>query len=99
MVDFIDLANSHRWLLQRVLDGGGAADDDFAKIETGSDTSSSGQSNNAAQQTYYYNYDTVTINGTTSPAPLLSKSAEAELYLLATNFLLCTSSMTECVFK
>ena len=78
MVDFIDLANGHRQLLQRLLDGG---DDDFAKMEN--EYSYSSSSNSMTSQQSYGSEGT-------APAPLLSKSAEAELYLLATNFLLCT---------
>eukprot|EP00934_Nitzschia_sp_Nitz4_P007986 Nitzschia sp. Nitz4//scaffold99_size76975//23002//24863//NITZ4_005570-RA/size76975-snap-gene-0.0-mRNA-1//1//CDS//3329560832//7976//frame0 len=70
MFDFLDVASSSRFLLQRAL----GEDDDFAKID--SYQASGGP---AADATAYY--------ATDSP-PLLSKSAEAELYLLATNFLL-----------
>ena len=82
MVDFVDLANGHRYLLGRILD----ADDDFAKIENDypSQTTTTGvQYYENPSQSALDSY----IGGST---PVLSKSAEAELYLLATNFLLCT---------
>ena len=83
MVDFVDLANGHRYLLERILN----TDDDFAKIENdypaastnGYSYETAAQSQSALDSSYY-----------TGSTPVLSKSAEAELYLLATNFLLCT---------
>ena len=92
MVDFIDLANGHRQLLQRLLDGG---DDDFAKMENEySYSSSSGIRNDNSNSNSMTSQQQSYGSEGTAPAPLLSKSAEAELYLLATNFLLCTF----CVF-
>jgi hypothetical protein len=75
-MDFVNLANGHRYLLQRVLDG----DDDFAKIEYTNDKNIMLISQQQQASGYY----------DTTSTPILSKSAEAELYLLATNFLLCT---------
>lgn len=79
MFDFIELAASSRHLIERAL----GEDDDFAKIENdgGGNDSILTQTASAYGNTYYY----------TDSTPLLSKTAEAELYLLATNFLLCES--------
>lgn len=79
MTDFIDLANAHRYLLERILND---EDDDFAKIE------------NDHHTTQQYTYPPQTAaNAYVASTPVLSKSAEAELYLLATNFLLCKSHL------
>jgi hypothetical protein len=80
MFDFIELVTSSRQLIERAL----AEDDDFAKIENdrGGNNDSILQQNtySSANENSYY----------TESAPFFSKTAEAELYLLATNFLLCT---------
>lgn len=82
MFDFIELATSSRQLIERAL----AEDDDFAKLD-GND--GSGATNSGA-------FAGVDFPGAGAVAyaaestPILSKTAEAELYLLATNFLLCT---------
>jgi hypothetical protein len=55
-----------------------AEDDDFTSME------------NEATTTTVFEQVSETFSYTESP-PLLSKTAEAELYLLATNFLLCKS--------
>lgn len=75
MVDFLDLATSSRWLIERALS---QQDDDFAQLDV---SSSSAASPTLPDDGYSY--------GATETRPVLSKSAEAELYLLATNFLLC----------
>jgi len=74
MVDFLDLATSSRWLIERALS---QQDDDFAQLDV---SSSSAASPTLPDDGYSY--------GGTETRPVLSKSAEAELYLLATNFLL-----------
>jgi len=74
MVDFLDLATSSRWLIERALS---QQDDDFAQLDV---SSSSAASPTLPDDGYSY--------GATETRPVLSKSAEAELYLLATNFLL-----------
>ena len=97
MVDFVDLATSSSWLVQRVLGQVVAYDDedDFANLEV----------NNPISSASPYDNMNMANNGGTSGGnagmggadsytmvetrPFLSKSAEAELYLLATNFLLC----------
>jgi hypothetical protein len=84
MADFMDLANAHRHLLQRILND---EDDDFFKIENDHPTTT---------QSVYPDGSTLNSPHTAADAyiassPVLSKSAEAELYLLATNFLLCES--------
>jgi hypothetical protein len=85
MLDFIDWVTTSQELIHRGLGlaaaaGAPAVDDDFAKIEEplGSSTTSA-----AAAAAGYYPHSETT--------PFLSKTAEAELYLLATNFLLCES--------
>lgn len=82
MFDFIELATSSRILLERVL---------LEEEDAGNDNNILYQQQQQEQQqqqtagTFFYE----NIYNADS-APLLSKSAEAELYLLATNFLLCT---------
>ena len=96
MVDFVDLADTSRWLLERALKGGQEESDDFVNLEmdtanTGSSSSGSGSGSGGSNDGILYSlYDTEDSSMYTSTAtrPLLSKSAEAELYLLATNFLL-----------
>ncbi|KAL3923577.1 MAG: hypothetical protein SGILL_001578 [Bacillariaceae sp.] len=88
MVDFVDLAESSRWLLERYLGGGGSDNDDFVNLESGQAdhaayATNGGGGNDSILQSLVYD-DTPT----TSTRPFLSKSAEAELYLLCTNFLL-----------
>ncbi|CAJ1965345.1 unnamed protein product [Cylindrotheca closterium] len=83
MVDFVDLANGHRYLLERIL---GAADDDFAKIENDYPASNGFQYETTTAQSSQSALDSSSYY--TGSTPVLSKSAEAELYLLATNFLL-----------
>mmetsp|Transcript_96543 Transcript_96543/g.144469 ORF Transcript_96543/g.144469 Transcript_96543/m.144469 type:complete len:532 (+) Transcript_96543:99-1694(+) len=75
MTDFIELASSSRWLLDRVL----GEDDDFVKLEH-----HDGPSTPDDSILYAMPYS----DEAAGPRPFLSKSAEAELYLLATNFLL-----------
>ena len=81
MVDFVDLANGHRYLLERILD----ADDDFAKIENDYPS----QSTTTSVQYYDASQSQSALDSYIGATPVLSKSAKAELYLLATNFLLC----------
>ena len=74
MFDFVEIATSSRRLIARAL----AEDDDFTSIENEATTTT------VLDQVTYDSFSAYTE----SP-PLLSKTAEAELYLLATNFLLC----------
>lgn len=76
MFDFIELATSSRQLMERAL----AGDDDFAKMENDRGNDSILHQTYSSSENSYY----------TESTPFLSKTAEAELYLLATNFLLCT---------
>ena len=74
MVDFIDLANGQRFLLSRIL---GDEDDDFVKMENVHSSSTlDGSVLSQPQQAQ--------LGGASSmgETPFLSKSAEAELYLL-----------------
>lgn len=85
MVDFVDLAESSRWLLQRFL---GDDNDDFVNLEgdgqqaAAAATAAHGGGDNILH-TFVYE-DSMNVQ----TRPFLSKSAEAELYLLCTNFLL-----------
>jgi UAA transporter family len=100
MVDFVDLAESSRWLLERALSAGKEETDDFVNLEmdanagsatAGQQVMSSTSSNGGGynDNILYTLYDTEDGSYTsTTTRPLLSKSAEAEIYLLATNFLL-----------
>jgi hypothetical protein len=90
MFDFLELAQSSRWLLERALNDNNNEndDDDFAKLDHSNDNNNNnnirvgaGEAAFAADATSYY-------DGAIT-RPFLSKSSEAELYLLATNFLLC----------
>jgi hypothetical protein len=96
MVDFVDLAESSRWLLERALGATGREEsDDFVNLELdpnnagqegSSSSSGGGGSTGNILYSFYETEDGAYTSATTRP--LLSKSAEAELYLLATNFLL-----------
>ena len=77
MFDFVEIATSSRRLIARAL----AEDDDFTNIE-----------NEATKANVLDQVTFESFSYTDSP-PLLSKTAEAELYLLATNFLLCKFNM------
>uniref|UniRef100_A0A7S4ALB4 Sugar phosphate transporter domain-containing protein n=1 Tax=Pseudo-nitzschia australis TaxID=44445 RepID=A0A7S4ALB4_9STRA len=91
MADFIDLVESSRWLIDRAL-GSSQESDDFINLETGiggeqqieiaSPATVSNENILHALVTDESSYTNLSTN------PYLSKSAEAELYLLATNFLL-----------
>jgi hypothetical protein len=99
-MDFIDLANGLPEVtktLLRHLALKPAGDDDFARLDGEHEVA---QQQNQQQQQYgnessssnynYYAYSPEDL-GTEVQHPFLSKTAEAELYLLATNFLLCKS--------
>lgn len=84
MADFIDIVESSRWLIDRAL---AASDtDDFVKIET--ETQSITEAAAAATPNDNILHELVKDDPYTTANPYLSKSAEVELYLLATNFLL-----------
>ena len=80
-MDFISIAEgSHRFLRQLV------EDDDFSKIENdGKESFATAVPQQGAAIPFDANVDSA-VNGN---QPLLSPTAEAELFLLATNFLLC----------
>ena len=87
MADFIQLAESSRWVLNRILSSSSSTEtDDFVNLATTTATTTMG----GGRSDSVYNdgnraYDAATT--TTSlppPPPFLSKSAEAELYLLGT---------------
>ena len=91
-MDFIDLANDMSAVTQsllRHLTVSQEGDDDFARLDGEYHAAAAQQAVSSAQpQPDGYNY----APGDPSvqlKQPLLSPTAEAELYLLATNFLLC----------
>lgn len=94
MADFIDIVESSRWLIDRVLSSN--ENDDFVNLESVSTSAAAQQTEiqSAASSNTNDNILNALVNEdntsytATSPSPFLSKSAEAELYLLATNFLL-----------
>lgn len=89
-MDFISLAET-AWSFHRQLSG---EDDDFAKFSGGGESSSSGATFVASASTVDASANMQDEGGPLDNAarPLLSPSAEAELFLLATNFLLCKST-------
>ena len=97
MADFIDIVESSRWLIDRVLSSN--ENDDFVNLESVSTSAAAQQTEiqSAASSTTNDNILNALVNEdnisytATSPSPFLSKSAEAELYLLATNFLVRTN--------
>jgi hypothetical protein len=97
MADFIDIVESSRWLIDRVLSSN--ENDDFVNLESVSTSAAAQQTEiqAAASSNTNDNILNVLVNEdnisytATSPSPFLSKSAEAELYLLATNFLVRTN--------
>mmetsp|Transcript_6400 Transcript_6400/g.15169 ORF Transcript_6400/g.15169 Transcript_6400/m.15169 type:complete len:554 (-) Transcript_6400:98-1759(-) len=90
MADFIDVVESSRWLIERALGGGDS--DDFVNLEIKS--GSTAELVAAAAVPVEASNDNILhalVNDEssyTTASPFLSKSAEIELYLLATNFLL-----------
>ena len=97
MADFIDIVESSRWLIDRVLSSN--ENDDFVNLESVSTSAAAQQTEiqSAASSNTNDNILNALVNEdnisytATSPSPYLSKSAEAELYLLATNFLVRTN--------
>jgi hypothetical protein len=84
-MDFMDLANWQSSIIRQL---SAAPDDDFSNLENISPA--------AGVSFDPVGYDPVTAAGTDSPLdtldvsrPFFSQTAEAELYMLATNFLLC----------
>ena len=80
-MDFLSLADTHRQLL-RYLNG----DDDFGRLEN-----ENTRGEPAVPLTSEESYEQLIVEG---QEKLLSPSAEAELFLLATNFLLCKSQLS-----
>ena len=84
MADFIDAVQYSRWLIDRAL--GKYEDDDFVNLETQQAVAEP----TALASTQNDNILHALVNDEssyTATKPFLSKSAEVELYLLATNFL------------
>merc|ERR1719343_1647661 len=84
MADFIDVVESSRWLVDRALSSSG--DDDFVNLET--ETHAAASSVDPNDNILHALVNDESYYTSTSTSPFLSKSAEVELYLLATNFLL-----------
>jgi hypothetical protein len=93
MADFIDIVESSRWLIDRALSASDT--DDFVKIET--ETQSITETAAAATPNDNILHALVNDEPYTSTNPYLSKSAEVELYLLATNFLVGIVCVVDCV--
>jgi hypothetical protein len=89
MVDFFDLATSSRWMIQRALR---EQDDDFTLLDVSS--SATPPDNDSILSLLQEQEDSAYQSGAEA-RPFLSKSAEAELYLLAANFLLCKKHQEE----
>jgi copper(I)-binding protein len=102
-MDFIDWATTSQEWIRRGLVGavtavGGTFEnnvddqDDFVKIESPlSGASVVAAETHVNDYMMMGGYSTTAAAAATPTAPFLSKTAEAELYLLATNFLLCKS--------
>ena len=98
-MDFVTLASATapRRLL-RHLASAAAEDDDFTHLapppvaEAGADYASGGLYGEAPGTPYEQQLGKSGAGVPGSSSPLLSPSAEAELFMLATNFLLCKSS-------
>ncbi len=100
MLDFIDWATTsqewiHRGLVMAVTaanyeNNNNSEEDDFVKMEPPLTSASAAVAAETPANDYMMmgGYSTTAA---TPAVPFLSKTAEAELYLLATNFLLCTS--------
>jgi hypothetical protein len=91
-MDFISIAESTSLrAMRRLLD---EEDDDFAQLDTSH--SSHTKSSQASDSILDMTKEAATLTQTDDNlenAPILSASAEAELFLLATNFLLCEFSI------
>ena len=84
MADFIDAVQYSRWLIDRAL--GKYEDDDFVNLET-QQAVAEPTALASAQNDNILHALVNDESSYTATKPFLSKSAEVELYLLATNFL------------
>mmetsp|Transcript_11640 Transcript_11640/g.29449 ORF Transcript_11640/g.29449 Transcript_11640/m.29449 type:complete len:546 (+) Transcript_11640:87-1724(+) len=84
MADFIDIVDSSRWLIERALRT--YESDDFVNLETESSPATVAAPPNDSILGALVNDESSYADPATKP--FLSQSAEVELYLLATNFLL-----------
>ena len=87
-MDFVTLADT-AWKLHRKLSGG--EDDDFSNLSGGGDSSMSSSSTMDTSHPAIMQQQQADMPVDDQARPFLSPSAEAELFLLATNFLLCKS--------
>ena len=87
MADFIDIAETSTWLINRALRSTSDSDD-FVNLEVKTPSSAAhiAPANDNILDSLVNDGSSYT---TTSTSPFLSQSAEVELYLLATNFLVC----------
>jgi hypothetical protein len=91
-MDFISLATASHRFLRELTGGDNNNNDDFTSITGGGGSTSSdpsslmGSSNGGSGMTMG---SSQAIPDVGAHAPILSKTAEAELYLVASNFLLC----------
>jgi hypothetical protein len=81
-MDFMDLANWQSSIIRQL---SAAPDDDFANLEN----LSPGEAAGGGYYPVTAGTDSTTGSTLDVSRPFFSKTAEAELYLLATNFLLC----------
>ena len=87
MADFIDIAETSSWLIKRALRST-SGDDDFVNLEIRTPSSATAASLAPASDNILNSLVNDGSSYTTTAArPFLSQSAEVELYLLATNFL------------
>ena len=87
MADFIDIAETSSWLIKRALRST-SGDDDFVNLEIQTPSSAAAASLAPASDNILNSLVNDESSYTTTAArPFLSQSAEVELYLLATNFL------------
>lgn len=93
-MDFISIADTAWSLHRKLASGNSGEDDDFAEISGGgsdslSSASTSGQTLGLDTSSMHVAQDEIGVLTGDQTRPFLSPSAEAELLLLATNFLLC----------
>jgi hypothetical protein len=98
MADFIDIVESSRWLIDRALSS--SNNDDFINLGTKS-IEDPAVAAAVSNDNILHALVSDGSSYATSTSPFLSKSAEVELYLLATNFLVgfvrCVSCVAFCI--
>ncbi len=95
MADFIDIVDSSRWLIERALRT--YESDDFVNLETESSPATVAAPPNDSILGALVNDESSYADPATKP--FLSQSAEVELYLLATNFLVGFFCASLCLLR